>query len=244
MSPVRSRLQPHFSASLTTTTFQPWLGLFESLRVVHGRVLFLEEHYHSFCQSAQDLDLGTPLDYRASADFLPPLNGRWRWVHGASGSQEFFQEETTTAPATFTLSLAPQRLGSANWDARYKTLSYLTHWQARKSVSTDEALLLNEHGHLCSGAMSNLFWITDGQFYTPALEAGCRNGVVRQWVMQQHPVLEVHTKLETLLAATEIFLTNSFIGIKPVTRLADIVIPSGALTEKLSTAYLHRLGLV
>jgi 4-amino-4-deoxychorismate lyase len=242
VSSVQSRLQPHSFASLTPPPFQPWLGHFESLRVIQGRVLFLEEHYRSFCQAAADLGLDAPLDYRPTADFLPPLDGRWRWVHQTTGTHEFFQEETAAVPATFTLSLAPQRLGSANWDARYKTLSYLTHWQARKSVNTDEALLLNEHGHLCSGAMSNLFWVSKGQLHTPALAAGCRNGVVRQWVMQQVPALEVHSKMETLLAAEEIFLTNSFIGIKPVTRWAETTLAVGDLTEKLSSAYQQRIG--
>ncbi len=56
--------------------------------------------------------------------------------------------------------MAPQRLGSKNWDARHKTLSYLTHWQARREVEgvADEALLLNERGEVATGAMTNVFW--------------------------------------------------------------------------------------
>jgi 4-amino-4-deoxychorismate lyase len=201
----------------------------------------VEEHYRSLCEAAVFFGFEAPPDFRESASFLPPVDGRWRWVHSPSESKALFQEEKFSYPSTFSLSLAPQRVGSENWDARYKTFSYLTHWQAKQAVATDEALLLNEHDQVATAAMSNLFWATKGQLFTPAFEVGCRRGVTRQWIMQQLPVIEVRTSMETLAKADELFLTSSLIGIKPVTSLAGLPLPVGNITQDLLAHYNEHL---
>lgn len=199
-------------------SFNLGLGVFETLRVELGHALFVEEHWVNLKSAAHALGLKVRTDFRKSACRLPVKSGRWRWIVEPETSYDLFSPEKLDAKRSFTLSVAPQRLGSANWDAHYKTLSYLTHLQARRSVKTDEALLLNEHGHLASGAMSNLFWVRNGRLYTPSLEAGCRAGIVRGWVMEQTSVKADLYTISAIQNADEIFITNSLIGIMPVRR--------------------------
>ena len=222
--------------------FLPWLGLFETLRIEKGRALLVEEHWTALNDSARELGLPVPIDFRERTAVLPSETGRWRWIVTPENACAHFHAETPAAPETFSLEIAPQRLGSHNWDARHKTFSHLTHWQARRAANAkgaDEALLLNEHGIVASGAMSNVFWVDpkSGELRTPALAAGCRNGAVRQWVLAQKEVAEGIWPLAELETAGEIFLTNSWIGIKPVTRFRKRTLPPGPLTLEFLARY-------
>lgn len=222
--------------------FRPGYGLFETLRVNEGKVLFLEEHWEALCAGAQILGLDVPLDFRSLAKTLPRQTGRWRWIVWDGGAEEFFQKETPPTPRLWTLELAPQRVGKANWDARYKTLSYLTHLQALASVSADEAILVNEDGRVASGARSNLFWVCDGRIYTPSVQCGCRAGVIRRWVLYQFAIVEGEFPLQELEKAEEAFCTNSWVGIQPVGKLLGRTLPLGPVTRDILQRYLSCTG--
>ena len=221
-------------------SFLPWLGVFETLRVERGRGLFIEEHWASLQRSAQVLGLTVSADLRLRAQALPQEEGRWRWIVAADGTRDFFTPEKASTEKIYALGLSAQRVGSENWDALHKTVSHLTHWQARqaaRAVGLDEGVLLNEHGELASGAMSNLFWIQEGQIRTPATEAGCRAGVIRQWVLEQAEVETGSYPLTALDLADEVFVTNSMIGIMPVNRFEDRRYPIGPVTGELARKY-------
>ena len=117
------------------------------------------------------------------------------------------------------MAISTVRLGSQNWDARFKTVSYLAHIQALRMGPAPEMILLNEHGHVASAARANIFWRKGDRLYTPAHEAGCRCGVVRGFVLAQGIVEEGHFAVNELVAADEIFLTNSLRGIVSVNAL-------------------------
>jgi branched-subunit amino acid aminotransferase/4-amino-4-deoxychorismate lyase len=220
--------------------FSPWHGVFETLRVVEGRPLFLAEHEASLRESAATLGLGVTANLAARASSLAKQTGRWRWVVTRDGAFDFFNPEDVKPSAEYAILLAPQRLGSQNWDARYKTLSYLTHTQARqwaRNHGADEAILLNENAQLASAAMANLFWVRGSKIFTPALEAGCRNGVIRQWILANEKVEQGLYPAADLDQADEIFLTNSLIGIMPVTSCGKRLHKPGARTCALQKRY-------
>ncbi|MCJ0743327.1 aminotransferase class IV [Pedobacter montanisoli] len=54
----------------------------------------------------------------------------------------------------------------------------------KKKHRLDEALILNHNGFLCESISSNLFVVYKDQIYTPSLEEGCIAGVMRTVVMQ------------------------------------------------------------
>ncbi len=223
-----------------SSSFLPWLGVFETLRVTGERALFVEEHWASLQASARALGLTVAADLRLRAATLPREEGRWRWIVAAEGTHDLFTPEEPSTGTAYALELAAQRVGSENWDARHKTFSYLTHWQARQAArahGADEAVLLNEHGDLASGAMTNLFWVEDGSLRTPAPEAGCRAGVIRRWVLGQTDVESGSYPLAALDLADEVFVTNSLIGIMPVTRFGDRHYPHGPVTGELMRKY-------
>ena len=75
------------------------------------------------------------------------------------------------------------------------------------------------------------------QISTPAVACGARAGVTRGWVMGQVRVRECSIFLEDLRKADEIFLTNSWYGIRPAGSLEGRPLPSHAVSDRLARAY-------
>lgn len=223
--------------------FQPWVGAFETLRVEHGRALFVEEHWQLLQRACDALGLRCTFDFRCAADALPKEDGRWRWIIPSDGRarQIFTTENFPRQSRAMMLTLSRVRVGSENWDARHKTLSYLTHWQGRRENPHGESLLLNEHGHIASGAMTNIFWTRGDTLFTPDESCGCRAGVTRAWVLAHAPPpihLVRNAEPAALDFADEIFLTNSLLGLCPVRRWGARTLPAtGPIVRQLRPLY-------
>ena len=222
--------------------FEPWRGLFETLWVEQGTILFYEDHWMNLCKGASAL--GLKVSVEPPKVQLKRMTGRLRWILYADGSlKSLFQPGVVhDSRRAYSLAVAPQRLGKMNWDARFKTLSYLTHAQARESVSADEALLLNEDGHVASGAMSNVFWFSQGKLFTPPLASGCRNGVIRRWVLRNFSVQEELIFPDELLKAEAIAITNSYLGIQPITQFETWTTRNANLFKPIEEAYTREVA--
>ena len=82
-----------------------------------------------------------------------------------------------------------------------------------------DAILLDTQGRLSEGSATNLFFVKDGEIFTPSLSCGPLPGIVRKFLMDHVPVREGAFNLEDLLNATEWCLTNSLMGIHGVREL-------------------------
>lgn len=125
-----------------------------------------------------------------------------------------------TTPARLIVSTVARNAGSPA--ARLKTLSYLDNVLARREAlgaGADEAVMLNGAGEVACAAAANLFWVSGGQVFTPALTCGVLAGIVRRQVMAQVPVTEVAAGVEVLRAAQAVFLTNSLVGVREAASL-------------------------
>ena len=74
-------------------------------------------------------------------------------------------------------------------------------------------IFFNKYGYLSEGAISNIFLIKQGRWYTPPLSAGILNGICRQNVLEKKNVTIKNLNKKDLLNADEIILTNSVAGI-------------------------------
>lgn len=127
--------------------------------------------------------------------------------------------------------------------ARLKTLAYLDNVLARAQARErggDEALMLNSRGEAACAAAANVFWVSEGRLFTPALECGVLAGTMRARVLAAAARIgveaaEVRAPGGVLAAAEAIFLTNSLIGVRPVSGLDEVVFGPSALVERLAS---------
>src|SRR5471030_2359057 len=73
--------------------FAPWLGVFETLRVVNGVPLFVAEHRLELGRAMDALGLKSEFDFEQARAGLPPLSGRWRWIVTPKETRTLFTEE-------------------------------------------------------------------------------------------------------------------------------------------------------
>ena len=87
----------------------------------------------------------------------------------------------------------------------------------------DNCVLINERKGVVEASNANIFIVKGNEIKTPALEEGCIKGIVRKKVIEILTKNEAYTILETAISpfemqkADEVFLTNSIIGVQPVT---------------------------
>jgi len=101
--------------------------------------------------------------------------------------------------------------------SRYKTLNslpYILAAQERQAKSLDELIVLNDKGMVCECVSSNIFWVTGKSVFTPKLETGCLDGVMRRFIINKlkassYDCQEVEADAKELLRAESIFTTNS-----------------------------------
>jgi 4-amino-4-deoxychorismate lyase len=89
-----------------------------------------------------------------------------------------------------------------------------------------EGLMQDEAGHVIAGTMSNVFAVEEGRLLTPDLARCGVEGVMRAVVLERAPALGIPLRIgvltrDNVLSATEIFLTNSLIGLWPIVGLED-----------------------
>ena len=215
----------------------PWLGVFETLRVVDGCPLFFSEHLAELDRAMFALGLTCRLDLGMETLKLAAKSGRWRWVVNKYVTTTQFNEEEPSSTAAVPIRVSPVRVGSFNWDARFKTVSRLSYAQAGLLAGEGDAVLLNESGAIASTSRGNIFWVRDRRLFTPAHEAGCRCGVVRGFVLGRERVETGHYPLRELLDAEEIFLTNSMRGIVSVSSIEGRDLRCQEEADKLREAY-------
>lgn len=82
-----------------------------------------------------------------------------------------------------------------------------------------EALLCNQHGRVAEGTRSNLVARVGGALVTPPASEGCLPGTVRRRLLERGLVSERPLEVDEVLAASELLLTNSMIGVLAVTAI-------------------------
>jgi branched-subunit amino acid aminotransferase/4-amino-4-deoxychorismate lyase len=100
-----------------------------------------------------------------------------------------------------------------------KTANYWLNCAAQtaaRKAGGDHALLADHEGNLLSAAFGNIFFVLDGQLCTPSLTLAVRAGVIRSRILQSQTVREVEFPAARLPEATELFLTNSRLGVMPL----------------------------
>lgn len=186
-------------------------GLFESMRVVEGRPVFLEAHWARLTTGAGLLRIALPgnLDRASFERYINELvqrtglrNGRCRFTLFRSGAG-FYRPASQVGGFTFELlpvegptyalnshglmvDIWPEMRKPVNELSRHKTLNCQYYvmaslWAQQRGL--DDCMLQNERGNIIESSSGNLFIVSNGVLYTPSLSDGCVGGVMRAQVI-------------------------------------------------------------
>jgi len=101
-----------------------------------------------------------------------------------------------------------------------------------------DGVVLDIRDHVVETTMANLFWVKDATLFTPDLRNAGVNGVMRRIVLEQAKTLSLETsigdfKLEELLSADEVFVSNSVLGVAPITLIGSTSFDIGKITKRI-----------
>ena len=113
---------------------------------------------------------------------------------------------------------------------QFKTLNYLDKITAKQEAAKkgyDDALLLNSKHCIVGTSCANIFFMYHGILLTPAISSGCLPGITRDYVLalaKQMKLKRLQKQLpyEQTSNYDAAFVTNSLIGIMPVSQIDQI----------------------
>jgi branched-chain amino acid aminotransferase len=204
-------------------------GVFEVIRVYDGRPFAFEDHIRRLVRSATALRL--PLDVeavRADAHRLLAEAGPGsdhellRIVVTRGGRRVLLTEPLPPTPETVrlgTITYAPTRVLDG-----IKSLSYAANMLASRLAREhgfDEALLVTPHGRVLEAPTSSIFWVADGDVFTPPLEDHILASITRALVIACSGAAERECTLDHLALADEVFLASTTREAQPVAAVDD-----------------------
>ncbi len=148
---------------------------------------------------------------------LPPKN--------AAATILITAEAAAEPPLEISLTTSSVRRNEHSKLTRFKTLNYLDNILARREApDAGEVVMINTAGNVACASAANAFVIENGRLITPPVRDGALPGIARRRLMTLAPLCGLQPIEETiaparLAAADEIVLTNSLIGVCPVTSI-------------------------
>jgi branched-chain amino acid aminotransferase len=96
----------------------------------------------------------------------------------------------------------------------------------------EEAILLDDKGHVCEGSGENLYVVRGGTIYTPPQTASILDGITRMSLLEiardlGHPVVERDLARSELYLADEVFCSGTAAEVVPIREVDDHVIGGG-----------------
>ncbi len=141
--------------------------------------------------------------------------------------------------------IATPRRNALSPVSRLKAVAYIDNVLAREEArarGADEALMLDTTGHLACASVANVFLWEGERLVTPAEECGILPGVTRAAVIELAERLGIELAEDMIMPqrlvhAQGIFLTNSLMGLMPLSRIETRELPPHRMTGRLQAAY-------
>ncbi|MEY2487992.1 MAG: branched-chain amino acid aminotransferase [Verrucomicrobiota bacterium] len=225
-------------------------GIFEGIRFYNGRVFRLEEHLQRLWDSARSICLEIPMSMPEMTEALLETirqndlrDGYIRLIVtrgvGNLGLNPTQCKRPSVIIIAATIALYPaeiyargltvvtcatRRTSPGALNPAVKSLNYLNNVMARIEANlagADEALMLNDAGHVAECTADNVFVIKHGQIFTPPIAAGALRGITRAVAFEIAAelgikVTEADITRHDVFIADECFLTGTAAEVIPV----------------------------
>ena len=237
--------EPVFKAS--NRAFKYGDALFETIRIFDGRPLNLEDHFVRLKKGMQVLKMRSGnISFKELQDQIIKLieknhiieGGRVRLTVFRSGEglyapknegKSYVIEANPIENNDYTLNAKGLAIDvysdlkrHRNILSQIKTTNNIPHVLAgiyKNENGLDDCIVLNDQGRIVEALSSNIFLYKNNNLYTPALEEGCMEGIMRKQVLQIAKEMNINVfegmlNGSMLLQADEMFLTNAISGIQ------------------------------
>jgi branched-subunit amino acid aminotransferase/4-amino-4-deoxychorismate lyase len=235
---------------LSNIEYSYGFGVYETLKVRHGHLYFVDQHVERLFRSAEIIDLKHPFTKEQVKQYIQELVTKLETdacnikmlLIGGREPQLFIQALAPLFPDRKLYSNGAKTI-TVHYERLYpnaKTLnmfpSYMAYRKAKEAECYD-ALLVNKSGNIIEGTRTNFFAIKVNELHTPPLEE-VLEGVTRQTVIEVakkngFKLVEGDIPLSKISDYDGAFLTSTSTKIIPINQIDDFIFPEipGALKE-------------
>ncbi len=247
-------------------------GVFETFLVLDGTLVFYAEHMQRLLSGCKRLgiphsQLLQQLEQDLQSLQFPSGRAVLKLILTCgSGGRGYLTPDTASPVRILMLSPMPEypdkpdqgirarwchtRLACQPLLSGIKHLNRLEQVLARnewRDPSIREGLVCDTSGYVIEGTMSNLCFIRDGYFCTPALDQSGVEGIIRNQLLQLAAEQGLGVEIDNFTSqdvesADELFVCNSLIGIWPIVELGDRQFAMGQRTRLLQSALNQRMA--
>ncbi|MCZ8330512.1 MAG: aminotransferase class IV [Flavobacterium sp.] len=206
-------LQDNFLITSLNRSFLYGDGIFETLKIVDGKILFSEDHYFRLMASMRIVRMKIPMDFTLEffENQVISLTNALNCSHSArvritifrndgglylpnQNSISYIIEATSLASKKyeitqdyFEVDLFKDSFVSAQLLSTLKTTSKILNVTASifaKENDLNTCLLLNDKKNVVEAIAGNLFMLTRNKLITPPISEGCLNGIMRKQIIR------------------------------------------------------------
>jgi branched-chain amino acid aminotransferase len=188
-------------------------GLFETMKIVDGKLELKEYHFERLFNGAKILGFDTPSHFTPTS-FEKEISALVRKNNGDKNSRirlmVFRGDGSLNGPQDhrpnyliqswplpdvvnlntngLIIDIYPHVKKSIDILSNLKTNNFLPYALAANHAQKNnlsDCILLNTNGKICDTTVANIFIIKDNIIYTPSLREGCIAGVMRRWVIEK-----------------------------------------------------------
>jgi len=229
-------------------------ALFETLRVVNGKIFFWEDHYLRLMASMRILRMEIPMNFTMefleeeisktiSSNAFENSAARLRFTVFRNNGGLYLPDtneisyciEANTLPSPFyvldegnyEVELFKDFYVNADMTSTLKTNNKIINVVGSVFAKENDyanCILLNHNKQVVEFLNGNIFMVKGTTISTPPLKDGCLNGILRKKLIEFLGKLENYELQEASISpfdlqkADELFLTNSIVGIRSVTK--------------------------
>lgn len=187
-------------------------AVFETLRVLDGKILFLEDHYFRLMASMRILRMEIPMDF--TMEYMEEQVTRLTAALGGSASYRaritvfrkpggYYLPKDNTVDFIITATAVEDVLYSFD-EVAYEVDLFRDYYITKQLLSTikstnkmvqitgsifanenglDNCLLLNDEKNVVEALQGNLFMLMGNRLVTPPVSDGCLNGIMRKQIL-------------------------------------------------------------
>lgn len=246
-------------------------GVYEALRTFKGEIRFLEEHVDRFFESALAMGLHMPYAKERVVEFTNDLVKKRFEEIGSRDKDLRIRHQLTSGKDsvrtgeikdfTFLITVSEftydidESVKVVTFDIErtmpcIKSTSMIANILCKKYAMENgayESLMVNRDGFVTEGTFTNLFVVKDDVLKTP--KEGMLYGITRDSILKiargEMSVRECKIRKAELYVADEIFLTNSIMGVIPVTHVDGRPVGGGEIgkrTKEIKRLYDESVG--
>ncbi len=231
-------------------------GCFTTLRSYNAKFLALEAHFDRLRVGVEYLGMKVPFtfqDFKGKILELLEANNETNtdciiriqcWREGRRGyttDSEWGNWLTISIPQTKSAesvslsTVSAKAIPSEALTREFKLSNGIPYILAAKEATdsgADDALLSTIDGLISETTIANIFWVKGFEVYTPSIDCDLYPGITRELcikLLEKEPemsVIQGRFRLENMLDADCVFLTNSIKELLPVSRINEHMFPT------------------